>query len=263
MKWKPLLSAAILLLSASQAMAACGAIRFAYPDQHRPPYWLGNGEAVATPPGASVEWAREFAASAHCSVDFVRLPVLRLRSSLASGAVDFANVDIGAENLPGIVLPRDAHGKLDTRRATTLNVVAFVRAKDGYARSTDPLQMVRGQRVGIMHGSTYAAILQQAGAVLDQGAPTVPNNLEKLHLGRTDAFVVSLIAESDLDNFVASRFKGEIVRLEKPILKSFVWVAASQQYYDAHRAEVEAMWNWLGGDGIKRYNQLLRKYTEN
>lgn len=257
-----LIPSIFLLICSSQAIAACG-FRFAYPDQHRPPYWLGNGEAVATPPGASVEWVRAFAASARCSVDFVRLPVPRLRASLVNGAADFTTVDLTADGQPGIVLPRDAGGRLDTRRAATLNVVAFVRARDGYARGTDPLRILRDQRVGIMYGSTYAPMLQQAGAILDQGAPTVPNNLEKLHLGRTDAFVVSLVSETDLDKFVASRFKGDIIRLDKPILKSHLWLAASRQYYDSHRSEVEAMWNWIGADGNRRYNLLLRKYTEN
>lgn len=263
MKWNPLLSTVFLLLSANQVLADCGAVRFAYPDQHRPPYWLGNGEAVASPPGASVEWVREFAASAHCTVDFVRLPVPRLRSSLVNGAVDFTTVDATADGQPGILIPRDANGKPDTKRAATLNVVAIVRARDGYARSTDPLEMVRGQRIGIMYGSTYAPTLQHAGAILDQGAPTVPSNLEKLRLGRIDAFVVSLVSETDLDTLIATRFKNELMRLEKPILKSHIWVATNQHFYDTHRNEVEAMWNWVGNEGNKRYNLLLRKYTEN
>lgn len=263
MNLKLLIPSILLLLSTSQATAACGAIRFGYPDQHRPPYWMGNGIVVADPPGASVEWVREFAATADCSVDFVRLPVPRLRSSLASGAVDFTTVDITADGQPGILIPRNAAGKPDTKRAATLAVVTFVRAKDGHARNADPLPQLRGQRVGVMYGSSYTNTLQQAGALLDQGAPTVPSNFEKLHLGRIDAFAVAVVSESDLDNFVATRYKGDIVRLEKPILKSFIWLATNQRYYNAHRAEVEAMWNWLGADGNKRYNALLRKYTEN
>jgi hypothetical protein len=262
MKWISLIPTIFLWLSASQALAACGTMRFAYPDQHRPPYWLGNGAAVADPPGANVEWVREFAASAQCQVEFVRLPVLRLRSSLVGGSADFTTVDITADGQPGIVLPRDAQGKPDTRRAATLNVVAFVRARDGHARGSEPLQLMRGQRVGIMHGSTYANTLQQAGALLDQGAPTVPNNFEKLRLGRIDVFVVALVSEADMDKFVATRFDGEIVRLDKPILKSHIWLASSQRFYDSHRSDVETMWNWLGGEGNRRYNMLLRKYTE-
>lgn len=263
MKWKTLLTAACLSLSASQALAACGAIRFAYPDQHRPPYWLGNGATVANPPGATVELVREFAASANCTVDFIRLPVMRLRSSVMSGAADFTTVDISADGQPGIVLPRDALGKPDTKRAATLFVAAFVRASDGYTRATDPLQMMRGQRVGILHGSSYGPLLEQAGALVDHGALTVPSSFEKLRLGRIDAFVVPLVTASDLDIFVATRFKGEIIRLDKPLVKSFIWFATNQRFYDANRNEVEAMWNWLGGDGSKRFKLLLRKYAEN
>lgn len=263
MKWKTLLTAAVLSLSAGHALAACGAFRFAYPDQHRPPYWLGNGAEVAHPPGATVELVREFAASAGCAVNFVRLPVMRLRSSVASGAADFTTVDISADGQAGLVLPRDALGKPDTKRAATLFVAAFVRARDGYSRSADPMQSLRGQRVGILHGSTYGPMLEQAGAVIDHGAITVPSNFEKLRLGRIDAFVVPLVTATDLDTFVATRFKGEIIRLDKPLVKSFIWFATNQRFYNAHRNEVEAMWNWLGGDGNKRFNQLLRKYAEN
>jgi ABC-type amino acid transport substrate-binding protein len=224
---------------------------------------MGNGPTVPEPAGASVEWIREFAASGGCGLALVRLPVMRLRSSLASGAVDFVPVDISADGQPGIVIPRDAQGKPDTRRATTLVVVAFVRAKDGYAHDLDPMAMVRGKRVGVMYGASYGAPLAKVGAILDQGAPTVPSNFEKLHLGRIDAFVVPLVVETDMDKYVADRYKGELVRLAKPVLKSFNWIATNTAYYQAHRQEVDTLWNWLGTEGNKRFNHVLRKYTEN
>src|ERR1041385_3437158 len=118
MKRKAFLAIALLALAADHVLAAWGTIRYAYPDQHRPPYWLGNGPAVPDPPGANVDWIREFAASGGCAIERVRLPVMRLRSSLISGVVDFVPVDITADGQPGIVIPRDAQGKPDTRRAT-------------------------------------------------------------------------------------------------------------------------------------------------
>lgn len=263
MKWKPFTVAALLALAANNVLAACGTIRFAYPDQHRPPYWMGNGASVPDPAGASVDWIREFAASSGCAIELVRLPVMRLRVALASGAVDFVPVDITADGQPGVVIPRDAQGKPDTRRAISLVVVAFVRAKDGYARDVDPMDMVRGKRVGIMYGSSYGAQLEKAGAKLDQGAPTVPTNFDKLQLGRIDAFVVPMIAASDMDKYVAERYKGQLVRLDKPVLKSFNWIATNPAYYETHRRDVDTLWNWLGTDGNKRFNLLLRKYTEN
>ena len=262
MKWKAFTATVIFALSANNVLAACGTIRFAYPDQHRPPYWLGNGASVPEPPGASVEWIRAFAARGGCAVELVRLPVMRLRSSLTSGAVDFIPVDITADGQPGIVLPRDAQGRPDTKRATTLVVAAFVRTKDGYARDLDPLELVRGKRIGVMYGATYSGLLEKAGAILDQGASSVSSNFDKLMLGRIDAFIVPMIAASDLDKYVADHYPGQLVRLDKPVLKSYLWVATNPAYYEAHRHEVDSAWNWIGTDGNKQLNLLLRKYTE-
>ncbi|MTW10589.1 transporter substrate-binding domain-containing protein [Pseudoduganella eburnea] len=253
---------ALCLLAAANAFADCGTIRIGYPDQHRPPYWMGNGPTVPEPPGAAVDFLRELAASGGCTVELVRLPMMRLRSSLISGAVDMAPVDITADGQPGIVMPRDPQGKPDTKRATTLALVAFVRAKDGFMHDADPMDLVRGKRVGVMYGSSYAKRLESAGAILDQGGPTVPSNFDKLQLGRIDAFVVPLLVATDMDKYVAERYKGELVRLEKPVLKSFNWIATNPAYYGAHRRDVDTLWNWIGTDGNKRFNQLLRKYIE-
>ncbi|MGO4470156.1 hypothetical protein AB4Z11_31875, partial [Pseudoduganella sp. RAF53_2] len=66
---------ALLLALTAQAHSACAPVRFAYPDQDRPPYWLGNGSSVPEPPGASVELVMEFTASVGCPVSLLRLPV--------------------------------------------------------------------------------------------------------------------------------------------------------------------------------------------
>jgi hypothetical protein len=65
-----------------------------------------------------------------------------------------------------------------------------------------------------------------------------------------------------MDSYVARRYKGQIVRLEKPLMRTNVWLATSRSYYDSHTAQVEAMWNWLGTTGNKRFTDLLKKYSE-
>ncbi|MGV7206959.1 hypothetical protein ACLB1G_03785 [Oxalobacteraceae bacterium A2-2] len=118
-----------LLLAAALACgraAACEPVRFGYPDQHRPPYWLGNGHEVpASHPGAGVELLRRFAASAGCSAEFVRLPVLRLRAMLAAGEIDFLPLDTSAQDTPGVVFPRTGNGSPDPERATPMLVVVW------------------------------------------------------------------------------------------------------------------------------------------
>jgi hypothetical protein len=257
-----LAASALLLAVAMQAHGACAPVRFAYPDQDRPPYWLGNGSEVANPPGASVELVREFTGSAGCPVALLRLPVIRLRTALQAGVADFTPADESAFGAPGVVFPLDANGQADVKRSVPLVMVAFVRAADKIDPATDPAAYFRDRTVGTTLGASYAVRMKQWGINIDSGGPGVISNLEKLRLKRIDGFVVSLIAEGDMDRFVAERYRGQIVRLEKPLIRTNIWLAASKTYYDSHTAQVEAMWNWLGSTGNKRFNALLKKYSD-
>jgi len=253
---------ALLFAISAQASAACAPVRFAYPDQERPPYWLGNGSAVADPPGASVELVREFIGSAGCPVSLLRLPVMRLRTALLAGVADFTPADEGSHGAPGVAFPLDARGEPDVKRSVPLVMVAFVRAADKIDPAADPAAHFRGRTIGTTMGASYAVRMKQLGINIDSGAPGAIGNLEKLRLKRIDGFVVSLVAEADMDRFVADRYRGQIVRLQKPLIRTNIWLAASKSYYDSHTAQVEAMWNWLGSTGNKRFNALLRKYTD-
>jgi hypothetical protein len=253
---------ALLFAASVQAHGACAPVRFAYPDQNRPPYWLGNGSEVADPPGASVELIREFTGSVGCPVALLRLPVMRLRAALQAGVADFTPADESLHGTPGVVFPLDANGELDARRAVPLVMVAFVRAADNIDPAADPAMHFRGRTVGTTLGASYAVRMKQLGINIDSGGTGVVSNLEKLRLKRIDGFVVSLIAEADMDRFVADRYRGQIVRLEKPLIRTNIWLATSKAYYDSHTAQVEAMWNWLGSNGNKRFNALLKKYTD-
>ena len=252
---------ALLLALTAQAHSACAPVRFAYPDQDRPPYWLGNGSSVPEPPGASVELVMEFTASVGCPVSLLRLPVMRLRTALQAGVADFVPADEAMQGMPGVALPLDASGQPDVKRAVPLVLVAFVRASDKIAPDTDPAAYFRGHTVGTTMGASYAVRMQQMGINIDSGANGVTANFEKLRLKRIDGFVVSLISASDMDKFVAEHYRGEIVRLDKPLVRTNIWIAASKTYYDTHTAQVEAMWNWLGTAGNKRFTVLLKKYS--
>jgi len=256
----PLLLALSALFCGS-AGAACSPIRIGYLDQHRPPYWLGQGPDIPARPGASVELVRRFAASAGCPAELKRLPVLRIRPALIAGEIDFAPTDASAENVPGIAFPRDKNNKLDVERSSPLTIVAFVRAADHLAPDTDPFRHFQGRLVGTTLGSAYGQRLSQAGMQVDAGATNVARNFEKLRQHRIDGFVVSLVSAGDMDAYVAARFHGEIVRLPQPLYADHIWLAANQAYYDLHRAQVEAMWTWLGGPGKKEFAALLDKYA--
>lgn len=251
----------LLALLCGDAHAACAPVKIGYPDQHRPPYWLGEGQTVPARPGASAELVQHFAASVGCPTELKRLPVLRIRPALVAGEVDFAPTDASAEDLPGIALPRDRNNKLDVDRSMPLHIVVFVRASDHLARDTDPFSHFKGKLVGLTLGSAYGQRLTQAGMLVDAGATNVERNLEKLRQHRIDGFVISVISPNDMDEAIAAKYHGEIVRLPQVLYSDHIWLAANQHYYDHHRAQVEAMWKWLGGPGKKDFAALLEKYA--
>jgi len=251
-----------LAVSCGNSQAKCDSIQIGYLDQDRPPYWLGRGSDVPEPPGASVELVRRFAASAGCKAALKRMPVLRLRPSLQAGEIDFAPMDASGDNLPGVVFPRDRANRLDTERAVPSLVVVFVRAGDNPPRDTNPSRYLQGKLVGVTLGSPYIPRLTQSGLTLDSGATDVARNLDKLRLRRIDAFAVSVVSATDMDGYVAEKFGTELVRMAQPLYADHIWLVASQSYYDSHRTQVEAMWNWLGASGRKEFATLLDKYTD-
>ena len=241
-------------------LAACAPVRFAYVDKHYPPYWLGNGAEVPEHPGAGAELVRMFAASAQCKASLVRLPTLRIPAELAVGAVDFAPVGLVSLDLPGIVFPHDKNARLDMDRSLPMLLVVFVRADDGLAHDLNPGSYFHDHLLAIAFGSGYLARLRQSGVKVDNGAPGLEQNIEKLKLHRVDGVAVTVLAPGDMDNYVAANYGADIIRLELPLYSDHVWLAASQQYYDQHPARVEAMWTWLASKGKTELAKLLKKY---
>lgn len=244
------------------AAQACATLRFGFYNQEIAPYYMGSGSSVAEPPGAAVELVRESAASAGCPMTSVRLPRARLPIMLGSGAIDAAALGLEGLTESNGVYPRDKAGKPDTQRAFKLYTVIFVRAADVEGKGADPALYLKGRKIGTYLGVPYAAEFRQAGYEVDDGANDTQRNLEKLRLRRIDGFAVALAAPSDMDNVIAEQYGGELIRLDKPMRVSSVWLAFSQAYYDKQRDQVEAIWNWIGANGHARFAVLLKKYEK-
>lgn len=253
----------LLLMLPSWAMAACAPMKIGYSNQEVVPYYLGSGPDPATPPGASVELLRELAASAGCGTTFSRLPPARIPASVDSGALNAAPLGTLAGEFPNIVYPRDKQGKPDPERAVQMHTVVYVRASDKLDPATDPLDYFKRHKLGTFHGASFAAILRTQGFEIDDGALDAHRNFEKLKLRRVDGVILSLAHPGDMDSFVAERYGGEIVRLDKPLRTAFVWLGVNRAYYEANRNQVDAMWTWLGNQGRVRLGQLLRQYNHN
>lgn len=257
----PFCGAALAMLVCAGALAAppCSTLRLGYIDQHRPPFYIGNGVVEATPPGAAVDLVREMASAGGCPLSTVRLPAPRIRMALAAGQIDIAQVDPDDEDKRDFAFPM-AGAELDRARALGQFVVVFVRARDHLAPNTEPVRYFKGRTLGVNHGASYIAQLREAGIGVDEGALDAQRNLEKVVLGRIDGFAVTLSAAASMDAFVAQRYGHALVRLPRPLRSSNAWFAVNKAFYEAHRAQVDAMWDWLGAHGRTRYPVLQKRY---
>ncbi|WP_229217968.1 hypothetical protein [Rugamonas apoptosis] len=257
----PKIALLYLAMVTNCASAACAPLRMAYPDQHYPPYWLGTGEQVPEPPGASAELLRKFGASAGCPVELTRLPIARIQAALIDGQVAFAPQRTSAAGQPGITLPRDKAGQPDLERSLPQLLVVFVRAADGPGRDADPVRYFREHTLASVVASSNLTRMRGDGLRVDSGATNVTSNFEKLRLHRVDGVAVSMISVGDMDGYVAAHYGKSFVRLNQPLYSDHIWLAANARYYAAHQAQVETMWTWLAGPGKLQFARLLKKYT--
>lgn len=246
----------------AQSAAGCVPLRVGYIDQHRPPYWLGEGEVVPEPAGASVDLIRAAVKGSgfNCPPTLVRLPAGRLKMALESGDIDMTPIGEQASYAAEIALPRDRDGNVDRNRAMPSTVVVLVRAKDRVPRDINPLEYCRGKMLGASQGSGYNRRLREMGLTIDDGARDLDRNLAKLKLGRVDAVVVSLVKPAHLEATL-KRYGGSIVQLQQPLINTRLWMAFNASYYRAHPEQVEALWTWLDvnrlhmGDYVTKYRQ--------
>jgi hypothetical protein len=252
----------IMLLSMSHASGACTPLRLGYVNQHRPPYFLGSGSAESSAPGATVALIRDIASSAGCPVISVRLPPLRLRKALDSGAIDAMLMDAAENDTRQFALPLTRNGKLDEDRAVRMYAVVFVRADDKLAADTDPLRYFASRRLGMNNGATLAVQLRTAGYTIDDGAQDASRNLEKLARGRIDGYGATMVSPDNLDSRIAATFGKQIVRLDTPLRTKHFWLAFTKAYYERNRGQVETMWYWMGAHGHERFVERVKQYEK-
>ncbi len=257
-----LLSFLAMLLAPGLASSACTPFRLGYVNQHRPPYFLGASSAESRPPGATVDLIREMATVAGCEVVSVRLPPLRLRQALLSGDIDATLMDAAHSDLAEVALPHTPNGKLDTDRAVRMYTVVFVRADDKIAPDTDPRVHFATRRLGTNNGASLAVQLRAQGLTIDDGAHDSARNMEKLARGRIDGYAATMVSPTRMDAFTTAKFGARLVRLNTPLRTHHFWLGFSKRYYEQHRPEVDAMWNWMGAHGNARFVERVEQYEK-
>lgn len=251
----------LLVGMAARAAEPCAPVRVGYSDRERVPYFMGDGNEVPAQPGVLVELFRDAFRSIGCPVVLVRLPVARVRIALVSGAVDVAPADSPDEREAGYVIASTASGEADRKRSLRTTSYVFVRAADKLPATTDPLQYFKTHVLAANQGTMLAAQMKAAGLQVDDGSFSSWNNFDKVRLKRADGFTLALLTPTALDSYVAARYGQQLARLDKPVRTSNMWLGANRAYYQQHRQQVEAVWNWLGAHGAQEVDALTRQYA--
>lgn len=251
-----------LLAMAPHARSACTPIRLGYVDQHRPPYFLGNGRLEARPPGAAVDLFRDIAAAAGCMIVSVRLPPLRLQRALLASDIDATLMNATPADAISVALPLDKEGKPDAARAVRMYSVVFVRAADQIAPDTDPRAYFRAHQLGTNNGASLAVQLRGEGYRVDDGAHDEARNLEKLARGRIDGYVATMVAQTNMDATVAQTFGTRLVRLKTPLRIHHFWLGFTKPYYARNREAVETMWTWMAAHADQRFAWHVAQYAD-
>jgi hypothetical protein len=260
------LRAGILLMLAAAAplahSAECVHVRVGYMDQHRPPYWLGDGDKVPNPPGASVDLIHDavLGAGFGCEPTWVRLPIARLKVALAAGDIDMTPLGEQAFYPAEIALPRDKAGNIDTNRALHNTLVVLVRATDKLPAGTNPMQYFKGKVLGAPQGNSFIQRLRDAGLTIDDGGRDLDRNIEKLKLGRIDGVVVASVSPAHI-KATLDKYKGTVAQLPLPLVQTRLWLAFNDTFYRAHREQVEALWTWLDTNR-GRLGYVMQKYRK-
>lgn len=184
---KVLASAAALLILCGPALANDCVVRVAYPDRDRQPYYIGNGAAIPSSPGAGAEVLRQAVRATGCTPELVRLPPARIKLALSNGSIDFALVDLRDNETPYSALPLTPAGLPDTRRGMRLTAVVYVRAVDGLPATTNPRDYFRNRILASNQASSLGDQLRSDGYKIDDGAADASSNMEKLMFRRVEA----------------------------------------------------------------------------
>lgn len=250
----------LFLCVGAHAAEPCKPVRVGYSDRERLPYYVGNGVVVPAKPGALVELLQEAVRSGGCQPVFVRLPAARVRMALASGTIDIAPTYTPGDAQADYVVAM-AGGEPDTRRALRSMSIVFVRAEDQLPATTDPMEYFKNHVLAANQGTMLASQLKAAGLQVDDRSVGSDSNFDKLRLKRVAGFTVAVLTLSALDPYLAAQHGKKLVRLDKPLGVSHVWLGANRNYYQRNREQVETTWNWLGAHGAQQIDALTRKYT--
>jgi polar amino acid transport system substrate-binding protein len=218
------------------------AIRLVYSDVESFPIQMGNGEAIADPPGIVIELITQAAKELGLNIIIERRPNRRVLTELEDGTADGAfSYSFKEERLTNGQYPMK-DGQLDTsRRLLTISYYIY-KMKDS-PLDWDGKQFINLDGIiGANAGYSIVDDLRNRGIEVEE-AKTTEQNFEKLRLGRIVGYATQDITA---DRIVESGEYGEIVKVPIPLVTKDYFLMFSHQFVEQHPDIAEQLWKKIG-----------------
>lgn len=251
---------ALALAPAGQAADAAEQVRLGYSDVENFPNQMGDGLAMADPPGVAIELIREAARDVGVEVEFVRMPAIRLLVATQSGELDGSFIfSFREERLQHAAYPfRD--GRLDRSvRITTINYSFYKRADSAASWDGKVLLRAAPEPVGINYTFSVGDDLKKLGLPVDDSARSTTQNIGKLRLGRISAYAT---LENSADSYLRRHHIADVVKLQPPITSRDYYLIFNRKFAGARAATATRLWARIGELRDKRTAALLEKYLD-
>ncbi|MBN3563739.1 substrate-binding periplasmic protein [Aliamphritea spongicola] len=220
------------------------------------PYFLGKGEALASPPGISVDLINYVSEELQLNIDYQRMPGQRVLQSLKRGDLDAAFIFSYKEARRefGVFPMKD--GKVDTeRRMDTLSYVLYRPVSSKLNWNGSDFEQLNGSLAAKLNYSIVADIKKKSIEVVE--GRSTSQLFSMLAAKRVEGVVdQEAIADAYLQKQQTSKF--EKARL--PLAEKHYYLIFSHQFAEKNPQITESIWDLVAANRDRIYRTRMPGY---
>lgn len=246
----------VLVLVAASPVQARDTLSIGLNDRGSYPYILGEGRALAEPPGLAVDLMREVGRRLGIDLRFVRLPGQRVLAELDAGRVDAAllfSFSPGRESL-GAYPMRD--GELDVgSRLATLAYVVYRRSGSTLNWTGDRFENLNGPIGANLNYSIVEDLRRMKVDVVE--APSTADNFRMLLAGRIAAVADHAVVA---DAHIAATGLTGIEKAPTPLREKPYFLILGRSYVAEYPGRAAAIWDMIAALRDQTFARLMPVY---
>ncbi len=207
-----------------------------------PPHFMGEGTAIANPPGISLDIISRAARQVGINIRYARYPNKRVQSLLQENSLDGAFIFSFKPSRQTMGKYPLKNGKPDiTRRITTLGYSLYTLKGNGVKWDGKDITGATNH-VGASRGYSIVGNLKKMNLKVIEGN-SAGHNLKKLMLNR-----ISATAEQDniADPIIRTMAYDNIEKLTPALKSKAYYLVFSHHFYRTHPELAEQLWDKIG-----------------